>query len=273
MIPDWLLYGSAISLLVIIPGKWGEKDMTPPPPPPPGEGEMALFASFSPFTPTEIVSLPLLDKLEARGSAFSVSKSGEWVMARESIRNCRYPYLNVGGNLGVPFKIRQSGSTDNFVLGVTTSGARPLPLAAPDTIKPGMRGFMPGFPQGQVGEATARLIGEGKIKSRKRFQAPEKVLVWAEAGHSVNITGSLNLLLGAPTLNAHSEVVGITLKTRPRRGLIYSSMPETVAAIANTPSRKYDFGYEDLLTRRNYGVVSDTLRREYRVAQVGCIKT
>lgn len=272
-LPDWMIYGTAITLLVVVPGAWGDKSMSPPAPPPPGEGEMALFASFSPFSHSEIITLPLMEKLEPRGTAFSVSKAGEWIVARESIRGCRHPYINVGGNMGVPFKVRYKASLDNYVLAVTASGARPLPLAAPSSIKPGMRGFMPGYPHGEIGEATARLIGETRLKTGKRFHKPETVLAWAEAGHTANIGGSLNQLLGGPTLNARSEVLGITLKTNPRRGRIYSSTPQTVAAIANTPSRTYDFEHEDILTRRNYGVVSDTLRREYRVAQVGCIKT
>ncbi|ESQ77791.1 serine protease [Asticcacaulis sp. YBE204] len=273
LLPDWMVYGTAVALLVVIPGRWGDKSMSPPAPPPPGEGEMALFAAYTPFSHAEIITLPLMNKIEYRGTAFSVSKSGEWVLSRESIRNCRYPFLNVGGNLGVRIRVQYKRSLDNYVLAVTDSGARPLPFADPATIKPGMRGFMPGYPHGQVGEATGRLIGKTKLRTGKRFQKPETVLAWAEAGHTAQIPGSLNQLIGGPTLNAQSQVIGITLKTNPRRGRIYSSTPETVAKIGTTPSRKYDFEHEDLLTRRNYGVVSDTLRREYRVAQVGCIQS
>jgi serine protease Do len=272
-LPDWFIYGSIVGLLVVVPGKWGDKSMSPPAPPPPGVGEMALFSSFTPFTQSEIITLPMMEKVEPRGTAFSVSKSGEWIVARESIKSCRYPYINVGGNLAVPFKVNYKASKDNYVLAVTEGGARPLPLADTKTIEPGMRGFMPGYPHGQVGEATVRLIGETKLKSGKRFKKAETVFAWAEAGHTEQIGGNLNLLLGGPTLNAKSEVIGITLESKPRRGRIYSSTPDMVSKMANTPSRKYDNGREDLLTRRNYGVVSDTLRREYRVVQVGCIKT
>lgn len=273
LISDWLLYGSAVALMVIVPGRWADKSMSPPAPPPPAPGEAALFATYSPFSHNEIISLPMMNDIDYRGTAFSVSKSGEWVLARESIRNCRYPFLNLGGHLGVRIRVQYKRSLDNYVLAVTESGARPLPFADPKTIKPGMRGFMPGFPQDQVGEATGRLIGETRLKTGKRFEAAEPVLAWAEAGHTEDVSGSLNKLLGGPTLNAQSQVIGITLKTKPRRGRLYSSTPATLAKIGNTPSRTYDFEHEDLLTRRNYGIVSDTLRRDYRVAQVGCIQS
>lgn len=273
LLPDWMLYGSAIALMVVIPGRWADKSMSPPAPPPPSASEMALLSAYTPFSHNEIISLPLMNDIDYRGTAFSVSKSGEWILARESIRNCRYPFLNIGGNLGVRIRVQYKRSLDNYVLAVTESGARALPFADPKTIKPGMRGFMPGYPHGQVGEATGRLIGETRLKSGKRFQKAETVLAWAEAGHTADISGSLNQLLGGPTLNAQSQVIGITLKTKPRRGRLYSSTPATLNEIGSTPARTYDYEHEDLLTRRNYGIVSDTLRRDYRVAQVGCIQS
>lgn len=272
-IPDWIVYGGALALIIGVTGHWAENSVAPEAPPPPGPGEMALFATFTPFSPSEIITLPLMDKQEKRGTAFSVSKDGEWVVARESLKDCAHPFINVGGNLGVPFTTRQIEGLENYVLAVTSGGGRPLPLANPESLKAGQRGFMPGFPQGYIGEATARLIGETRLRSHRRFEAPETVMAWAVAGRTQNIPGSLNQLLGGPTLNAHSEVVGITIKTKPRRGRIYSSTPQTLTALVSTADKPQEAGAENLLTRRNYGTVSDTLRREYRVVQVGCIKT
>lgn len=275
--PDWIIYGGALALILTVTDRWAERSMAPAAPPPPGPGEMALFATFTPFHPGQIITLPLMDKQEKRGTAFSVARDGEWVVARESLKDCPHPFINVGGNLGVPFETRRIDGLDNYVLAVTNGGGRPLPVAHPETLKPGMRGFMPGFPQGRVGEATGRLIGETHLTSPRRFETPETVMAWAVAGHTQDIPGSLNQLLGGPTLNARSEVVGITIKTRPRRGRIYSSTPQTLTAITRAASRSGTpaavSGPEDLLTRRNYGTVSDTLRREYRVVQVGCINS
>lgn len=275
---DWLLYAACITTLVVVTGKWHEQSDAPPAPPPPGIGEMSLFANFTPFSAGSIINLPVDDQKIMRGTAFSVSQSGEWIVARDSIAGCTHPFLNIGGNLGVPLKLRDAPKADAqnanaYVIAVTDGAGRPLPLADPQTVVPGVRGFMPGFPSGQVGEATARLIGKTVVEGSKRFQRNEPVLAWAQAGRTVGIKGDLNQLIGAPVIDDNSRVMGVVLREKPRRGRIYTSIPETVVALANVPDRKADFESEATITKRNYGIVSDTLRREYRVAQVGCIKS
>jgi hypothetical protein len=270
---DWLLYGAVITALVVIPGKWHETSDAPPAPPPPGIGEMALFASFTPFAPTSVINLPVDDTKVMTGTAFSVARSGAWIMARESVQGCDHPFLNIGGNLAVPLTIRPIANIDRYVIGLSDGAGRPLPLVNPQDVKPGMRAFMPGFPAGQVGEATARLIGQTLIERSKRFEHNETVLAWAKAGQTEGIKGDLNQLLGGPALDDTSRVVGITLKEAPRRGRIYTSTPQTLLAVANPPERRPDYESEATLTKRNYGIVADTLRRDYRVAQVGCIRS
>ena len=80
-------------------------------------------------------------------------------------------------------------------------------------------------------------------------------------------------LLGAPMVTDQGNVVGVVLRESPRRGRIYTSTPETAAKLAATSPHTPDFEAGDTLTKRNYGIVADTLRREYRVAEVGCIKS
>ena len=274
---DWLLYAACITTLVVVTGKWHEQSDAPPAPPPPGIGEMSLFANFTPFAATSIINLPVDDQKIMRGTAFSISQSGEWILARDSVAGCTHPFLNIGGNLGVPLTIREAPAAANgvstYVIAVTEGSGRPLPLADPQTVLPGVRGFMPGFPSGQVGEATARLIGGTVLEGSKRFQRNEPVLAWAQAGRTVGLKGDLNQLIGGPVIGDNSQVMGIVLREKPRRGRIYTSIPQTVDALASVPDRKADFESEETLTKRNYGIVSDTLRREYRVAQVGCIKS
>ena len=278
---DWLLYAACITTLVVVTGKWSERSDAPPAPPPPGIGEMSLFANFTPFSAASIINLPVDDQKIMRGTAFSVSQSGEWIMARDSIAGCTHPFLNIGGNLGVPLKLQETPNATTpagvpagvYVIAVTEGGARPLPLADPEAVLPGVRGFMPGFPAGQVGEATARLIGKTVIEGSKRFERNEPVLAWAQAGRTVGLKGDLNQLIGGPVIDDNSRVMGVVLREKPRRGRIYTSIPQTVDALANVPDRKADFESEATITKRNYGIVSDTLRREYRVAQVGCIKS
>ncbi len=270
---DWLLYAGVLAALVTVTGQWREKSNSPPAPPPPGIGEMALFANFTPFVVGSIINLPVDDQKVMTGTAFSVSKAGEWIVAKSAVGTCTHPFLNIGGNLAVPFTTRAVKGYDNYLIAVTEGAGRPLPLVNPVNVKPGMRGFMPGYPGGEVGEATARLIGRTLMEGNKRSEKNEIVLAWAEAGRTEGLKGDLNQLKGGPVVADNGQVVGITIKEKPRRGRIYTSIPETVIGLASTTDRKPDYEAEATLTKRNYGIVSDSLRREYRVAQVGCIKT
>lgn len=270
---DWLLYGGCVALIAVVTSQWHENTPAPPAPPQPGVGEMALFANLTPFTAGSIINLPVGDEKAMTGTAFSLSQQGDWVISSESVRGCSHPFLNIGGNLGVPFKVRQVPGVSSYVIGVTEGGARPLPLVDPKTIEPGIRGFMPGFPAGAPGEATARLIGVTELEGRARGSHKEVVLAWAFAGRTLGIEGDLAELTGGPVIDDNSNVVGVVIKEAPRRGRIYTSVPATVVQMANATSRKPDFEAEATITKRNYGIVADTLRREYRVAQVGCIKS
>jgi len=270
---DWLLYAAAITGIVVVTTQWHETSDAPPAPPQPGVGEMALFANFTPFSASSIINLPVDDQKVMTGTAFSVSQVGEWIVSRDAVAGCTHPFLNIGGNLGVPFKVRDIKGIDNYVIGMTDGAGKPLPLADPKSIKPGIRGFMPGFPGGNPGEATARLIGTTVLEKRKRGGHNEVVLAWAQAGRTVGIKGDLNSLRGAPVVDDNSRAIGIVIREAPRRGRIYTSVPATLLALGNSPDRRPDFESEATVTKRNYGIVADTLRREYRVAQVGCIKS
>lgn len=270
---DWLLYAAVITGIVAVTGTWHEQSNAPLAPPPPGVGEMALFANFTPFAASSIINLPVDDQKVMTGTAFSVSQSGEWVVAKDSVGTCKHPFLNIGGNLGVPFKAREVKGADNYYLAQTEGGGKPLPLADPTSIKPGIRGFMPGFPGGEAGEVTARLIGTTTLEHSKRGQGNETVLAWALAGHTEGIRGDLNKLIGGPVVDDNSRVIGIVIREDPRRGRIYTSVPATLTALTGSTNRQPDFENEATLTKRNYGIVADTFRREYRIAQVGCVKS
>ncbi len=270
---DWLLYAAVITGIVVAVGNWRDQSNAPAAPPPPGVGEMALFANFTPFAASSIINLPVDDQKVMTGTAFSVSQSGEWVVAKTSVGTCKHPFLNIGGNLGVPFKVREVKGVDNYFIAVTEGGGRPLPLADPATIKPGIRGFMPGFPGGEAGEATARLIGTTTLEHSKRGQGNETVMAWALAGRTDGLKTDLNKLVGGPVMDDNSRVIGIVIREDPRRGRIYTSIPATLVSLTGQAQRQPDFENEATVTKRNYGIVADTLRREYRIAQVGCVKS
>ena len=272
-IPDRFLYLVVLIAIVAGTGYWHESSDAPPAPPPPGRGEMSLFANFTPFSAISIINLPVDDQKTMTGTAFSISQNGQWIMGADSIRGCPHPFLNIGGNLGVPFTVTHVAGIDNYVVGTTEGAGPPLPLADPKTIEAGKRGFAVGFPAGEAGEATARLIGRTVIERHKRYQHNEEVMAWAQAGRTSGIRGDFNQLLGGPLITDQAGVVGVVLRESPRRGRIYTSTPETLAKLSATAQRRPDFEASDTLTKHNYGIVADTLRREYRVAQVGCIKS
>ena len=53
--------------------------------------------------------------------------------------------------------------------------------------------------------------------------------VWAEIGRTDDLHGSLAGLAGAPVVDGQGRVLGVTLAERPRRGLVYTTTPETMA--------------------------------------------
>jgi len=272
-IPDRFFYLVVLIAIVAVTGSWHESSDAPPAPPPPGRGEMSLFANFTPFSAISIINLPVDDQKTMTGSAFSIARNGQWIIGADSIRGCPHPFLNIGGNLGVPFKVTRVAGIDNYVVGTTEGAGKPLALADTKGIEPGMRGFAIGFPAGQAGEATARLIGRTVIERHKRGEHNEEVMAWAQAGRTAKIKGNLNQMLGGPMITDQAGVVGVVLRESPRRGRIYTSTPETVAKLAATSPRTPDYEAGETLTKRNYGIVADGLRRDYRVAQVGCIKS
>lgn len=272
-LPDWFIYGATLTIMVTVASGWHENTPAPPAPPTPGVGEMALFANFTPFSTGSIMNLPFENTKHMTGTAFSLSRKGEWVIAHESVRNCKHPFLNIGGNLAVPVQIVPIKGIDNYVLGITDGGGHPLALADPKSIEPGQRGFMPGYPNGEVGEATARLIGQTVIEGSKRFEKPETVLAWAKAGQTAGLKGDLNQLAGGPTLDDNAHIIGVTLMEKPRRGRIYSSTPLTLSKIASLTAYQPDMSIHLNITKHNYGIMSDTFRRDYQVVQVGCIQS
>jgi hypothetical protein len=62
------------------------------------------------------------------------------------------------------------------------------------------------------------------------------------------------------------------LKEKPRRGRIYTTRRETLVSILEQADYRPGADIKLNLTKRNYANIADSLRREYRIAQVGCIE-
>jgi len=271
-LPDWLVYLAVVlALLIAAVGRQERADAPPPPPPVAGDEGLPLGPA-SPFDPSVVVDVP--DRAEPGvGTAFSVADKGVWVTARHVVDGCSQTAIVVAEGRGVEARVRIDPRGEAAIL-TTEGGAPPLPMGLDQPLRRGDRAYHLGFPQGQPGEATSRLLGRENLVVRGRGARTESVLVWAETGRTDNLKGSLAGLSGSPALDRAGRVVGVTVAESPRRGRIYTTAPETVtSALVATHERASGFAMGEPITIDNYGRVADTLRRDLRVAQVICLKT
>ncbi|MDP3749737.1 MAG: serine protease [Phenylobacterium sp.] len=271
-LPDWLVYLAVVlALLIAAVGRQERADAPPPPPPVAGDEGLPLGPA-SPFDPSVVVDVP--DRAEPGvGTAFSVADKGVWVTARHVVDGCSQTAIVVAEGRGVEATVRIDPRGEAAIL-TTEGGAPPLPMGLDQPLRRGDRAYHLGFPQGQPGEATSRLLGRENLVVRGRGARTESVLVWAETGRTDNLKGSLAGLSGSPALDRAGRVVGVTVAESPRRGRIYTTAPETVtSALSATKERASGFAMGEPITIDNYGRVADTLRRDLRVAQVICLKT
>ncbi|THD74351.1 MAG: serine protease [Phenylobacterium sp.] len=271
-LPDWLIYAAVVVALLIAAVSRRERTNAPPAPPPVAEAEGALLGPASPFDPSVVVEVAT--KAEpASGTTFSIADTGVWVTARHVVDGCTQTAIVVGPGRGVAAKVAIDPQGEAAIL-TTDGGAPPLPLNLGAPLRRGERAFHPGFPQGQPGEATSRLLGRETLVVRGRGARLEPVLVWAEAGRTEGLKGTLGGLSGAPVLDDQGRVIGVTIAEAPRRGRIYTTVPETVQGALQTLRQPVAASaVSEPISPDNYGRVADDLRRALRVAQVVCLKT
>lgn len=272
--PDWLLYAGVVAALLY--GALSRREPVAPAPPGPGPAplpaaEGPVLGAASPFDPTVSVDVPDHPGPSA-GTAFSVASSGLWITARHVVDGCRQAALVVGDRRGVA-ATAQIDPLGEAALLRTQGGAPALPLDLAAPLREGELAYHPGFPQGQPGEAASRLIGRENLVVRGRGARTEPVLVWAEVGRSAGLKGTLGGLSGAPALDGHGRVVGVTIAEAPRRGRIYTTAPETVQRLIEEAGAPLPVAASSgaPLTPDNYGRVAADLRRDLRVAQVVCL--
>ena len=247
-LPDWLVYLAVVLALLIAAVGRQERADAPPPPPPVAGGEGLPLGPASPFDPQVVVDVP--GKAEPGvGTAFSVSDAGVWITARHVVDGCTQTAIVVAEGRGVEAQVHIDPRGEAAIL-TTEGGAPPLPLGLDQPLRRGDRAFHPGYPQGEPGEATSRLLGRENLEVRGRGARTE------------------------PVLDRAGRVIGVTVAESPRRGRIYTTSPETVLeALAATHQRADKFAVGEPITTDNYGRVADTLRRDLRVAQVICLRT
>jgi hypothetical protein len=269
-LPDWAVY-AAILLAVLFAARGRDERVDAPPPPPKGAEPLGeVVGPASPFDPSVVVDVP--EKAgPAAGTAFSIARAGVWLTARHVVDGCAKPVIVVGPATGVQVNVRIDPRGEAALL-YTEGGAAPLPLALGQPLRRGQRAFHPGFPQGEPGEASSRLLGRETLVVRGHGARSEPVLVWAETGRTDGLNGTLGGLSGAPALDDQGRVVGVTIAESPRRGRIYTTAPEILSATLKAGGgRPETTATGEAITPGNYFIVSDDLRRELQVAQVLCL--
>lgn len=269
-LPDWVVY-AAILVAVLFAARGRDERTDAPPPPPKGAEPLGeVVGPASPFDPSVVVDVP--EKTgPAAGTAFSIGRTGVWLTARHVVDGCAKPVIVVGPGTGVAVRVQVDPKGEAALL-FTEGGAQPLPLALAEPLRRGQRAFHPGFPQGEPGEASSRLLGRETLVVRGHGARNEPVLVWAETGRTEGLHGTLGGLSGAPALDAQGRVLGVTIAESPRRGRIYTTAPEIVTRTLTQNGRRADATASgEAITPQNYFIVSDDLRRELQVAQVLCL--
>ena len=269
-LPDWVVYAAIVVALLFAAIGRDERADAPPPPPKGSEPLGEALGPASPFDPSVVVDVPTKAG-PAAGTAFSIARSGVWLTARHVVDGCRKAAIVVGAGTGVAVSVRVDPRGEAALL-FTEGGAAPLPLALAEPLRRGQRAFHPGFPQGEPGEASSRLLGRENLVVRGHGARTEPVLVWAETGRTDGLQGTLGGLSGAPALDGQGRVLGVTIAESPRRGRIYTTAPEVVTAtLAAAGRRPTGAAPGAAITPQNYFYVADDLRRELQVAQVVCL--
>jgi serine protease Do len=275
-LPAGLIYTTVV-LALVLAAVGRRQQASAPAAPPPQEHTNLLLSAVTGFDPARLIRTGGEAAGGRLGSAFSVSETGVWLTARHVVEGCGKLAVMVSQHQGVEAKIRWLGGDDIAVL-ATEGGAPPLALALDQASPPsGAHGFHPGFPGGLAGELATRYLGRqttpvSAALARSHGGYREPVTVWAEAGRTEEMSDDLAGLSGAPVLNDRGEVVGLTIAFAPRRGHIYALPPETLAAALKAAKVPVPHnGVGEAITFDDYGEVADSLRRDFRVAEVRCL--
>lgn len=266
-IPDWIIYGLALGVLLWTIFSSPSQD-APPPPPEAIEKEGAMLPPASAFD--ERVLVQVSKPKTGIGTAFAINETGQWLTARHVVDGCDEVALLVAPDQYV--RARKIAVSERYDLALVQTDSSPYPVAlnTEADLRVGTYGYHVGYPQGRPGEAASRLLARSNLISNGRRNSTEMVLAWAETGRTKGLLGSLGGLSGGPVYDEMGRVRGVIVAESPRRGRIYSAAPEAVQAFIESQG-------VDLIGERprpfqpnNYGEEADFARRNLQVVKVAC---
>jgi serine protease Do len=95
--------------------------------------------------------------------------------------------------------------------------------------------------------------------------------VFMETGRWPAMRGSLAGLSGAPVLDAHGRVLGVTVAENPRHRRLYATTPASLHAALARAHVAASAASGEPVTPETWRAVSDDLRERLSVAEVECL--
>jgi len=227
------------------------------------------------------------------GTAFALDNQGRWMTARHVVDGCKRVFIAMPP--AASGKVRYWLKTDNVKLplvptrSITEDQRADLAIlqtqevhseamaiegggAGSDVV--GQQGFSIGFPGGEPGQASVKLLGYGmSVMHLGKDWVKSPNMIWAvKELHSS--TGKFNGISGGPLLNPLGKVVGVNSSASERRGRLNTVAPESLSLLSGEHVKNPVGGiYSPVgpIDDATYVDTADGLRKRYTIAAVYCV--
>ncbi|WP_065383058.1 serine protease [Hyphomonas sp. ND6WE1B] len=265
---DWLLYVTALGLVVFVLFAQGDHADAPEAPPTVLEADGPTLPPPSPFD--EQILIQVDAPKDGIGTAFAVNRKGQWITARHVVDGCDSVGLLVAPGQYVPVESVTLDPDHDLALISTGRSPNPVELDLATPLRIGSEGYHVGYPQGRPGEVATRLMSRSNLITRGRRENSEPILAWAEFGRTRGLDGTLGGISGGPVFDAQGRVRGVIVAESPRRGRIYTTAPASVEAFLTRLNVSPENGPAEAFDEATYGPRSDNARRLLQVVKVAC---